>query len=604
MDKYPETKDSARRDHSKEYSIVYVIGESRSHCGYCGKSGKESSVSYGMHAESLTVYAYQSLLDRGWRRSGKWLYKPVHCKTCCQLLTIRLDVNKFRESSSQKRVRRRWRSFLSGNNSLDPNNIQKQDEDHVFEGGSPKRPREDDFDGKSALTMPSALGQTKRQRSNVCLKSLDTYHDNGSPSLCFSEKLQMGSVENFKECQSITDIISNALNNAVIELKHIGDIPNMEYPEVLVKSATPKQKKICGSDIVFSSNVALAIAGKAKGQGVSISAEDVADGLLKHLNLDLDSLYIQRVGAHLNVHRMTDGIRSNARCQQDIKKQATMQANQDTCVTAKHNFEIVTVPSSDPRILETEFGLFLKYQTIHHNDDPDSVTVESFKRFLCDSPLINVSPDSGEGIPSCGYGSFHQQYWIDGELVAVSVVDVLPKCLSSKYFFWDPNRAKLSLGTLASLFEIDWIKSQWQNAPSLKYYYLGYYLHDCHRMRYKASFSTSELLCPISYNWIDIASISRELDSSTPPWNLHNAFIQSEESQRDLLDDTDNVNLIIPFQGGPVRTSFRSGRIVTFGALRKMGILKSGEAEEHLKSKLKKWMNMVGPAWESMLYAV
>jgi hypothetical protein len=29
--------------------------------------------------------------------------------------------------------------------------------------------------------------------------------------------------------------------------------------------------------------------------------------------------------------------------------------------------------------------------------------------------------------PSCGYGSFHQQYWLDGKLVAVGVVDVLPR---------------------------------------------------------------------------------------------------------------------------------------------------------------------------------
>jgi hypothetical protein len=33
----------------------------------------------------------------------------------------------------------------------------------------------------------------------------------------------------------------------------------------------------------------------------------------------------------------------------------------------------------------------------------------------------------GSDMPSCGYGSFHQQYWLDGKLVAVGVVDVLPR---------------------------------------------------------------------------------------------------------------------------------------------------------------------------------
>lgn len=44
-------------------NVVAVMGESTTHCGYCG-STEETSVSYGMHAEYLTVYAYQNLIDR------------------------------------------------------------------------------------------------------------------------------------------------------------------------------------------------------------------------------------------------------------------------------------------------------------------------------------------------------------------------------------------------------------------------------------------------------------------------------------------------------------------------------------------------------------
>jgi arginyl-tRNA---protein transferase len=608
MELHSDLKEFAPRDHSKEYSIVYVIGESRSHCGYCGKSGKESSVSYGMHAESLTVYAYQSLLDRGWRRSGKWLYKPVHCKTCCQLLTIRLDVNKFEESTSQKRVRRRWASFLGGNGNFDSSVMQRQDQEgHFFEGGSPKRPREDDFDGALALKMQNTLGQTKRQKSNVCLTSLDSLHDNESPSLGFSEKLQMESVENDckqNESKSITDVIASALNNAVTKLKQIGNIPNIEYPYVVVRKGTEKQRKVCGKDLVFTSNVALAIAGKAKAQGIPISAEDVADYLLNHLCLDINSLYIKRVHGHLNIYSKGEEIQNNVKCHQP-RKNLDPQGNQGVGLKSKHEFNVVTVPSSDSQIPEVEFELFRKYQTIHHKDDPESVTVESFKRFLCESPLISVPPDNCRSIPSSGYGSFHQQYWLDGELVAVGVIDVLPKCLSSKYFFWDPNKAKLSLGTLASLFEIDWIKMQSQIAPDLKYYYLGYYLHNCHRMRYKASFSPSELLCPTSYEWVDISSICSDLDSGNPPWNLYNRGTQvREENETNAVEDVDEVNLIIPFHGGSVRTPLRTGKVIKFGALRKMGLLKSCEANEHLKIQIKEWMNMVGPVWESMLYAV
>jgi len=50
-----------------------------------------------------------------------------------------------------------------------------------------------------------------------------------------------------------------------------------------------------------------------------------------------------------------------------------------------------------------------------------------------------------------GYGSFHQQYWLDDKLIAVGVIDILPGCVSSVYFFYDPDYSFLSLGTYGSL---------------------------------------------------------------------------------------------------------------------------------------------------------
>lgn len=45
--------------------------------------------------------------------------------------------------------------------------------------------------------------------------------------------------------------------------------------------------------------------------------------------------------------------------------------------------------------------------------------------------------------------------------------------------------APLSLGKLTSLAEIEWVRAEQQRCPALRYYYLGFYIHDCHRMRYK-----------------------------------------------------------------------------------------------------------------------
>jgi hypothetical protein len=96
-----------------------------------------------------------------------------------------------------------------------------------------------------------------------------------------------------------------------------------------------------------------------------------------------------------------------------------------------------------------------------HNDSPADLTPSRYKNFLVDTPLIPVPPPpaaaaaaapalagatvasqaaagatapgaaaaaaAAGGMPRCGYGSFHQQYWLDGKLVAVGVVDVLPR---------------------------------------------------------------------------------------------------------------------------------------------------------------------------------
>lgn len=67
--------------------------------------------------------------------------------------------------------------------------------------------------------------------------------------------------------------------------------------------------------------------------------------------------------------------------------------------------------------------------------------------------------------------------------MAVGVVDVLPQCLSSVYLFWDPDLAPLSLGKLSALKEIEWVRAAQRACPSLHYYYLGFYIHNCAKVR-------------------------------------------------------------------------------------------------------------------------
>ncbi|KAK9838404.1 hypothetical protein WJX84_003441 [Apatococcus fuscideae] len=104
---------------STEYSYVHDIGAYRSDCGYCNSQTLSSS-SFGMSAHSLTVDAYEGLLERGWRRSGCWLYRPLQHQSCCKTQTIRLAASEFRPTKAQQRVQRRMERFLAGQLNIGP----------------------------------------------------------------------------------------------------------------------------------------------------------------------------------------------------------------------------------------------------------------------------------------------------------------------------------------------------------------------------------------------------------------------------------------------------------------------------------------------------
>lgn len=52
--------------------------------------------------------------------------------------------------------------------------------------------------------------------------------------------------------------------------------------------------------------------------------------------------------------------------------------------------------------------------------------------------------------------------------------------------------------------EIAFTRHLHNTCPNLKYYYMGFYIHSCCKMRYKGNFHPSDLLCPETYNWFPI----------------------------------------------------------------------------------------------------
>ena len=115
------------------------------------------------------------------------------------------------------------------------------------------------------------------------------------------------------------------------------------------------------------------------------------------------------------------------------------------------------------------------------------------------------------------YGAFHHHYRVDGKLIAVGVVDILPLCLSSVYLFYDPAYHHLSLGIYTALAEIDWVQRFQLTHPRCEYYYLGYTIVTCAKMLYKSTFKPPQLLCDIRWTWHSMDECMR--------WLKHNKYV-------------------------------------------------------------------------------
>lgn len=80
---------------------------------------------------------------------------------------------------------------------------------------------------------------------------------------------------------------------------------------------------------------------------------------------------------------------------------------------------------------------------------------------------------------------------------------MLPKCLSSVYLFYDPEYDFLSLGILSALYEIYYVREIVSRAHyNMDYYYMGFYIETCQKMRYKSQYRPSQLLDPFRYTWV------------------------------------------------------------------------------------------------------
>ncbi|SZF04013.1 unnamed protein product [Blumeria hordei] len=92
----------------------------------------------------------------------------------------------------------------------------------------------------------------------------------------------------------------------------------------------------------------------------------------------------------------------------------------------------------------------------------------------------------------------------------MGVLDLLPHAVSAVYFMYHESVNDFGFGKLGAMREIAMAKEL-----GYRWWYAGFYIHTCKKMRYKGDYSPQYILDPESYLWYLFAKdIKHQLDTS------------------------------------------------------------------------------------------
>lgn len=146
-----------------------------------------------------------------------------------------------------------------------------------------------------------------------------------------------------------------------------------------------------------------------------------------------------------------------------------------------HRFEVNLEGDS---VSQAKFELFSKYQTKIHREDVSRWKTKDFERFLCAGIKRSPAKPTKANANEKKLGSWHQCYRLDGKLIAVAVLDLVPSGVSSVYVLWvfssnrasallisgsyDPEYEQWQFGKLSAMREIAFCIEN-----DYPYYYMG-----------------------------------------------------------------------------------------------------------------------------------
>ncbi len=469
--------------------VEYLYSPSGPHsykCGYC--KSPDTSMTQGVWAYKMSSRDFQDLVDRGFQRSGKYVYRPVMQRTCCPQYVIRLDATKFHMSKAQRKTVKKMKRYIVNG-----------------------------LTSAVSKTEPAASGISAGEGSGEHTTPMEAEGSRGSME---------GEIRPVKA--DTTDVVASqplsAPGNPELRVHDPNDTNNLHEYDDQTSSSTESKHTQEGYATVGKDLPVPAVSQQDKS---TYSGKSHAE---KHTKVPMK---LVRKGAGPDP---TKPLCRKAKIMRRERKAQKQQQEGKLCENAvsvcnsspplqpfKENLEeLLAIPHAmnnahqfstrlvccSPRCEKFEqtfhesYTVFQKFQMQIHKEKPEDCAERHFTEFLVDSPLR--MEDSPPGMP--GYGSYHLQYLISGRIFAVGVLDILPRGVVCEYLYYDPAYRFIAPGVYTALQEIMLTQKYYQHNSDMMFYYMGFYVQSCPKMNYKARYAASSLLCPETYHYVPIES--------------------------------------------------------------------------------------------------
>ena len=496
-------------------------------CGYC--KGTKSS-KYGIYLDYIPIEIYEEMYMRGWTKSGTYFYKPSYEKTCCKLYQPRVNINEFKMSKEQKKVMKRFRKYLSGE----------------YEENKLKN-KENKIEKKEKIEDNYQLNITQKLKDYIDSKT-------------YMEILKKYIKEENKET---LQIILHKIKEAKVR-----------------RNTNKKYNSDYSFDFIFIIKNILISNSKTK-QNTQIEKKLDIKNIEKELFCDFKNFY-QSNNEDISFCEETGHINFKIKNQQEfknflisnkaiIKEKSSKKVQKENNPKEKYTLEYFSEFITEPQINlplkhiytfeitdkisvnedDERFKLYKKYQILIHKNQIEEVTPERYnknwgtsilqKDKIIPKPADLINKTKHPEIYPNYYGSYNFIHRIDGKIIAVTVVDILPTMFLSDYCYYDTEYSFLDLGVFTAIREIEYMKSfQKLIDNNFKYYSLEEFCQTCQKLKYKANYYPTEIMDLYTGKYV---LLNEEIKNLIEDGKCHHLIEKVENPELEFFTDIEKENI-------------------------------------------------------------